>query len=423
MLKAKLLGKFKTPVVTLNKKLIIVIACMLLLVFLIIIVNALDESNSRPPSSTIHSQGAAQANKDALASLNTLPASYTSAGQINSILNRSVNGLSPQAKQLIDNLQQQLTSIQANQKTDLPPTSPNNYSSLDSEANSSSIFFAGGAPAPQNQQQDAQTAAAAAANKTAAQNTAPPAASDAYATQNMQGQKLDFLTSQPTKDIYDTNTVQYPASPYILQAGSIIPAVLQTKISTDLPGMITALVSQDVYDSIKGEYLLIPSGSKLIGEYNSNVSYGQSQVQVKFTRLIRPDGTSIVLPNQAGIDSMGTSGIEDDVNNHWGAVIGSAVLSAIFNIPAIVATNQMNNASQLVPNGTGGYNQQQGLGSTAGASALQSVGQAASTLGTALTTRSLNIQPTVIINAGYQFSVMVSKDIVLPPYTADNTGP
>lgn len=410
--KQKLLGKTKTAVMTLNKKLIIGIACVIMLVFLIIIVNALNAptSSGAPSISTSSNNQGTQAG---LASLSNLPQNYGATDQISTIMARGEGGAAVQ--QLLKDLQAQQADLQQ-QLSSLKNQSGTNTSQFSAQATNSSIFFAGGAPA--QQQQTTMTPATTTPSTTTPSTTSASIGTDSYAQQNMQGQKLDFLTSQPNKDIYNNNTVQYPASPYILQAGSVIPVVLQTTISTDLPGAITALVSQDVYDSISGKYLLIPRGSRLIGEYNSNVAYGQSQVQAKFTRLIRPDGTSVVLPNQPGVNGVGTSGMSDEIDNHWSKIIGAASLAAIFDIPGIIATNQMNNNSGYY-NGSN-WVPQQNLGSVAGASALQGVGQSASSVGSAIANKSLNIQPTLIINAGYQFSIMVTKDIVLPPYSTTN---
>jgi type IV secretion system protein TrbI len=412
---AQILAKTKAPVMTLNKKLIIALACIVAAIFLAIIINALSSpthsGNANPHAAATNPQNL----QTALAPVNNLPADYGAADQIDTIMMRGIGG--PAIQKLLSSLQAQQTQLQQ-QLAALKNQPQNQNNQYSAQASSSSIFFAGGAPAP-TQPQAATTPATAA--KSATGNTPGANTSDTYAQQNMQGQKLDFITSQPNKDIYNNNTVQYPASPYILQAGSVVPAVLQTTISTDLPGVITAIVTQDVFDSITGKYLLIPRGSRLIGEYNSTISYGQTQVQSKFTRLIRPDGTSIVLPNQPGVNGVGTSGLSDEVNNHMGKIIGAGVLAALFNIPGIIATNQMNsNTSSAFVNGQW-VTTNQSVGSVAGASALQGVGQSASNIGNALANKSLNIQPTLIINAGYQFSVMVTKDIVLPPYSVGNS--
>ncbi|NCX94174.1 MAG: TrbI/VirB10 family protein [Gammaproteobacteria bacterium] len=231
----------------------------------------------------------------------------------------------------------------------------------------------------------------------------------------MQKEKLDFLNAKPSKDIYNPNAVQYPASKYILQAGATIPAILSSQIVSSLPGMITAVVSRDVFDSIAGRYLLIPKGSRLIGEYNSQISYGQTELQAKFLRLIRPDGTSVVLPEGTpGVDQLGMTGFSDTVDNHWGAVVGAAALMTVFNIPAVIATNQMTNSYVPYPGGGGYYPAP--VGNTAMASSMQALGQSASQVGGQIASKSLNIQPTITIHPGYEFSVMVTRDTILPPY-------
>lgn len=415
------LKKFKPKIVTLNKKLIIVLAGILLIAVLTIMISSL--STPGPSLGTTRGagiQGAANVPENPPADLSALPSDYSQTSQINDILAKGNAGMSRQAEAQINALQNAQQTLQA-QLASLQQNQANGGGmgdALSQQAMTSSIFFAGGAPPPQN----ANATPATTANP--AQTPAKPgdstSNSNTYQQQNMQGQKLDFLTSKPNKNIYNDNTVQYPASPYILQAGSVIPAILQTKLVSNLPGVITALVSQDVYDSISGKYLLIPRGSKLIGEYNSSISYGQNQLQVKFTRLVRPDGSSIILPNQPGTDNMGSTGVEDEVNNHWGKIIGAAVMSAIFNIPSIIATNQMQTSNtSTCTNGV--CTTTPSLGSTAAASSLQAAGQSASNVGNQLAQNSLNIQPTIIINSGYQFSVMVTKDIVLPPYNDSNT--
>jgi type IV secretory pathway VirB10-like protein len=111
-----------------------------------------------------------------------------------------------------------------------------------------------------------------------------------------------------------------PASTYVVQAGNIIPASLITGIRSDLPGQITAQVTENVYDSPTGRFLLVPQGTRLIGIYDSQVAFGQSRVLLVWTRLIMPNGRSIVLERQPGADTAGYAGLEDEVDNHWGAL-------------------------------------------------------------------------------------------------------
>ena len=111
--------------------------------------------------------------------------------------------------------------------------------------------------------------------------------------------------------------VAAPASPYVLQAGAVIPAALITGIRSDLPGQITAQVTENVYDSPTGRILLIPQGTRLIGQYDNGVGFGQRRVLLVWNRLIFPNGRSIVLERQPGADAEGYAGLEDGVDYHW----------------------------------------------------------------------------------------------------------
>ena len=119
--------------------------------------------------------------------------------------------------------------------------------------------------------------------------------------------------------------MQPPASPNVLQAGAVIPASLITGLRSDLPGQVTAQVTEDVYDSPTGKTLLIPQGARLIGQYDAQVSFGQSRALLIWNRLIMPNGKSIVLERQPGADSEGYAGLEDEVDNHWGMLFQAAI--------------------------------------------------------------------------------------------------
>src|SRR5262249_55618959 len=140
---------------------------------------------------------------------------------------------------------------------------------------------------------------------------------DADSLQNMQDRKLAFLNGPIDKRTVSNEQLEGPASKYIVQAGSVIPAALLTGIRSGLPGQVTGQVTENVYDSPTGRYLLIQQGSKLIGIYDSQVSLGQSRVLLVWTRLIFPNGRSIVLERQSGADSEGYAGLEDQVDYHW----------------------------------------------------------------------------------------------------------
>ena len=223
--------------------------------------------------------------------------------------------------------------------------------------------------------------------------------------QNRQCQKESFLQKAKahTVDNYLKSSRTEPLSRYEIKAGWDIPATLEQAIDSDLPGEVKALVRSSVYDTASGQYLLIPQGARLIGTYNSVISYGQARVQVVWTRLIFPDGSSINLDGMSGHDAQGRAGFHDQVNNHYARLVGFAVLTSAF--AAGLELSQRRNTSLLtVPN--------------AGQAASAAVGQQLTELGSEVTQRNLNIQPTIKIRVGYKFNVRVNRDMLFDaPYT------
>lgn len=414
----------KPPRVTrLNRRTIMFLSGLLLLIIILIMVSALSESNDNssalPPSNVKAKNLGAKADTS---NIQKLPAGYGDAAEIDKLLNRNqkpkvISQIPPGLKDELarmrkqqESLEQQLQKLR--QHPAKAPARPE-YNASDRQAMTSAIFVAGGAPRPEPQKRV--TAQDGSKSNTKSTGNNASGHGDAYDKQNNQAGKASFLDSKPDKSIYSKHSVQYPASKFILQAGGVIPAVLQSEIVSNLPGMITAIVSRNVYDTITGQYLLIPKGSKLIGKYNSQISYGQDQLQAVFTRLIRPDGSSILLPSKSsGVNNMGSAGFSDEVNNHWGRIMGAAAMITLFNIPSIIATNQQNNSNWDAVGQTA--IQRTSVGQNASTAALQSLGQSVSQIGNTLASRSMNIQPTITINAGYQFSIMIAKDVILPPY-------
>ena len=132
-----------------------------------------------------------------------------------------------------------------------------------------------------------------------------------------QDRQLAFLNAAVDRRTVSPDRVAAPASPNILQAGAVIPAALITGIRSDLPGQITAQVTENVYDSPTGRILLVPQGTRLIGQYDNGVGFGQRRILLVWNRLIMPNGRSIVLERQPGADSEGYAGLEDGVDYHW----------------------------------------------------------------------------------------------------------
>jgi type IV secretory pathway VirB10-like protein len=224
-----------------------------------------------------------------------------------------------------------------------------------------------------------------------------------YERQNDQDQKGDF--GQPHKEESEYLGRQRNAAlgKYEVKAGWLIPAVLEQQLNSDLPGLIRALVRENVYDTVSGKYILIPAGSTLVGIYNSHVGYGQKALQAVWRRVIFPDGSSLSLGGFEGDDSQGAAGFRDQVDNHWVRIFSGALLTSLF--AAGIEISQGQNSSVLT---------QPSLGQQVG----QAVGQQVGQVGVEVTRRNLNIQPTIVVRPGYRFFVRVEKDLLFKgPYS------
>ncbi len=214
-------------------------------------------------------------------------------------------------------------------------------------------------------------------------------------------ERTQFLNqlAKNTDDDYLHTTLKKPLSPYVLQTGNLIPAILIGGINSELPGQLTAMVSQNVYDSIRGRYLLIPQGTKLILTYDANVAYGNRRLLVAVKRLIFPNGNSMDLKGMPAVDTMGFAGFHDQVDNHYFRTYGSAammgLLSAGFQLSQPQQSNMLTapSASQATAAAMG-----------------QQIGQVAM----GMMNKNLDIAPTLIIHPGYQFNVQVTADMVFP---------
>jgi type IV secretion system protein VirB10 len=236
--------------------------------------------------------------------------------------------------------------------------------------------------------------------QTGSPSSNPNATNDSYAAQNGQSDKLKFLqTEAQIMTDYNKATINKPLSKYEIKAGSVIPAILKTSINSDLPSqIITAVVRENVFDTVTGSYLLIPKGSTLVGRYDSNVAYGQNRLLVAWNRLIYPNGKSYNFVNGfSGADSMGRAGFEGAVDEHYWKLFGASfVMGAI--------TGGMSYASGANNNTTN---------PTMGQTVAQSIGQQAAQTGLMITQKNLNIQPTIKVDAGYKFNILISSDCIL----------
>ncbi|MEL8055124.1 MAG: TrbI/VirB10 family protein [Pseudomonadota bacterium] len=211
---------------------------------------------------------------------------------------------------------------------------------------------------------------------------------------NLQSRKLAFASEGVSSDIYNTNRIEDPASPYQVMAGTLITASLVTGINSDLPGTIVAQVTQPVYDTVTGQYVLIPQGSRLIGRYQSEVSFGQDRALVTWDRIIFPDGSSIVI-SAPGADAQGFAGLSDRTDHHWDRVFFAAGLATILGIGAELGSNGDGDLERAI---------RRGMSDT-----INEAGQR-------VVDRNLNIQPTIKVRPGWPVRVVVTRDLILRPH-------
>jgi type IV secretion system protein VirB10 len=201
--------------------------------------------------------------------------------------------------------------------------------------------------------------------------------------------------SSETSDVNPAR-LQPPASPYLVQAGAVVPAALLTGLRSDLPGQVVAQVTQNVFDSLTGRILLVPQGSKLIGTYDSQLAFGQSRVFLAWTRLILPNGKSLDLPREPGADAAGYAGLQDGVDHHWRELFGAALLSTVLAVGTQAGASDTDSAliQALRQGGAGSLNQ----------------------AGEQVVSKALTLSPTLTIRPGFPLRVLVARDLVLEPY-------
>lgn len=204
-----------------------------------------------------------------------------------------------------------------------------------------------------------------------------------------------FLSATTDRRTVAPDRVMAPASPYLLQAGAVIPAALVTGIRSDLPGQIAAQVTQNVYDSPSGSILLIPQGTRLIGEYSDDVSYGQRRILLVWTRLILPNGRSLVLERLPGADAQGYAGLEDGVDYHGWELLRAAGFSTLLAIGAELGSNDDDPLVEAIREG-----------------AQSTIGNA----GQEIVRRQIGVPPTLTIRPGHLLRVIVTRDLILEPY-------
>jgi len=204
-----------------------------------------------------------------------------------------------------------------------------------------------------------------------------------------------FLARDVDRRTISPDRLRALASPYILQAGAVIPAALLTGLRSDLPGQVTAQVTSPVYDTPTGRHLLVPQGSRLIGQYDAEVGVGQERILLVWNRLIFPDGRSIVLERQPGADAEGYAGLEDRVNHHWGRLLRAGLLSTLLGVGAELGSDSDGDIARAIREGA------QDTFSRTGQQVVE---------------RELGVRPTITIRPGYPVRVIVTRDLVLAPW-------
>jgi type IV secretion system protein VirB10 len=207
--------------------------------------------------------------------------------------------------------------------------------------------------------------------------------------------RIDFARASSSGDI-NPHAVTARPSPWTLSIGTVIPASLVTGLDSDLPGTVLAQVTENVRDSATGQTVLIPQGARLIGSYDSIVGYGQRRALLVWTRIVFPDGSSVRLDNMPATDTAGYAGIEDQVDSHTWTLLKGIALSTLLGVGTQLSIGT--SESDLV----------RALRESAQASAANA--------GDRITSRNLDVQPTIRIRPGWPVRAIVDKDLVLQPW-------
>ena len=213
---------------------------------------------------------------------------------------------------------------------------------------------------------------------------------------NRQESKRNFLMNEQSQKYYQSNFMIEQLSEFEIKAGDFIPAILQTGINSDLPSKtIVAIVSENVRDTIRGKHILIPQGTKIIGVYDSSITFGQERLLIIWQRLIFPNGKTIGLDNMQGVDLSGKAGITGDVNNHFSTLLKGVILSSIMGSAGAIVTERKNDWR---------------------GAAAEGAGEQIVTIGDNFAERALSRQPTITIEPGTRFNIIVHSDLILEPY-------
>lgn len=209
---------------------------------------------------------------------------------------------------------------------------------------------------------------------------------------NAQGRKAEFVGALDPRGDVNPHALTPLSSPYTLSAGSVIPASLITGLRSDLPGLVTAQVTENTYDSATGQILLIPQGARLIGTYDSVVAFGQKRALVVWQRIIMPDGSSVRIDNVPATDPSGYAGLQDKVDLHTWQLLKGVALSTLLGVSSQLALSGQSDLVQAL---------------------RMSTQDNVSRAGDQITQRNLGIQPTITIRPGAPVRLVVHKDLVV----------
>jgi len=230
---------------------------------------------------------------------------------------------------------------------------------------------------------------------TAGDSASPRLALDPDRDPNSQQRKADFLAGKDGAGDVNPHALLPAASPWTISAGSVISASLITGLNSDLPGLVTAQVTENVYDTVTGRTLLIPQGSRLIGSYDSVVAFGQKRALVAWQRIILPDGSSVRIDNVPATDTVGYAGLADKVDMHTWQLLKGVALSTLLGVGTQISIGGDSDLVRAI---------------------RESTQQSASRAGDQLVSRNLGIQPTIRVRPGWPLRVVAHKDIVLRPW-------
>ena len=219
--------------------------------------------------------------------------------------------------------------------------------------------------------------------------------SNAITDNNNSGGSSD---SESSTSINTPDYSSYTTDDRVLLTGTLVPVTLITGIDSSLNGSVTAQVREDVYDSITGSSILIPAGSRLIGEYDGS-GMNAGRVSIKFTRIMFPDGNSVALNNSLGVDAMGFGGVKDLYSEHTGKAVGASFITSLLAGIAGSASD--------------------GSGTDNRSSGQEAINHAISNMlntGNEIVKKKLEVGATAIIRPGFEFNVMLNSDLALDPY-------